>query len=166
MGSEYFINSQQLQDKVASLLPSQGGAGAGFDLSASTQIIPIIDLTEQASGSNLRSDLQRAYGINSETFNVSNATTTILTTTGFFRIIGYIRSRGTVSVDGNLRITDGIASKNIIAVGTGIDETVIPFDVTIFLSAGDSCVIFADTNCQFSGAARQIADINGELVNP
>ena len=58
MGQEYFINSQQLENKVRDLLPSQGGAGAGFDLSASTQIIPIIDVTESAEGSNLREDLQ------------------------------------------------------------------------------------------------------------
>ena len=64
MGSEYFINSQELEDKVRNLLPSQGGAGAGFDLSASTQIIPIIDLTESAEGSNIRQDLQTSFSFN------------------------------------------------------------------------------------------------------
>jgi len=44
MGQEFFINSQNLENKIRELLPSQGGAGAGFDLTASTQIIPIIDL--------------------------------------------------------------------------------------------------------------------------
>ena len=61
MGQEFFINSQLLEDQVRKLLPSQGGQGAGFDLSASTQIIPVIDLTESAEGSNLRSDLQTAF---------------------------------------------------------------------------------------------------------
>ena len=60
MGQEYFINSQTLETKVRQLLPSQGGAGAGFDLSASTQIIPVIDVTESAEGSVLRADLQTA----------------------------------------------------------------------------------------------------------
>ena len=54
MGQEYFINSQQLESQVRKLLPSQGGIGAGIDLSASTQIIPIVDLTESAEGSSLR----------------------------------------------------------------------------------------------------------------
>ena len=58
MGQEYFINDQTLENKVRELLPSQGGAGAGFDLSASTQIIPIVDLTESAEGSNLRQDFK------------------------------------------------------------------------------------------------------------
>ena len=60
MGQEFFINSATLEAKVRELLPSQGGAGAGFDLSASTQIIPVINLTESAEGSNLRQDLQSA----------------------------------------------------------------------------------------------------------
>ena len=89
MGQEFFINSQQLENKVRTLLPSQGGAGAGFDLSASTQIIPIIDLTESAEGSNLRQDLQTSLSHDSVTaFAVNNATTTIITNTGYFRLFG------------------------------------------------------------------------------
>ena len=67
MGQEYFINSQELEDKIRQLLPSQGGAGAGFDLSASTQIIPVIDVTESAEGSDVRADLQTALSFNSST---------------------------------------------------------------------------------------------------
>jgi len=89
VGSEYFINSQELEDKVRNLLPSQGGAGAGFDLSASTQIIPVIDLTESAEGSNLRQDLQTSLSHGSVTsFNVVNTTTTIISNTGYYRIFG------------------------------------------------------------------------------
>ena len=62
MGQEFFINSQELESKVRQLLPSQGGAGAGFDLSASTQIVPIIDLTESAEGSNVRADFELPFG--------------------------------------------------------------------------------------------------------
>jgi len=42
---QFRINSQVIEDKYNSLLPSQGGQGAGVDLSASTMVIPIIDLT-------------------------------------------------------------------------------------------------------------------------
>ena len=48
MGQEFIIKSQSLEDKVNQLLPSQGGFQAGVDLSASTTIIPIVDLTETA----------------------------------------------------------------------------------------------------------------------
>ena len=165
MGQEFFINSQQLENKVRSLLPSQGGAGAGFDLSASTQIVPIVDLTESAEGSNLRADLQSAFGINSEVFSVVNATTTIITTTGFFRIFGFYKSQG-ASPDAQIQITDGVTTKNIIDIGTTVTQTLIPIDFTIFLSAGDSCVCKAAANAKVTLCTRQIADIDGNLVNP
>ena len=63
MGQEFFVKSADLEQKVRELLPSQGGLGAGFDLSASTQIIPTIDLTESAEGSNVRADLQTALSL-------------------------------------------------------------------------------------------------------
>ena len=78
MGQEYFINSQELENKIRQLLPSQGGAGAGFDLSASTQIIPIIDLTEQAEGSSLRADLQTASDFSTTYNNIVNASNTVI----------------------------------------------------------------------------------------
>ena len=81
MGQEFVIKSQDLEDKINQLLPSQGGFQPGVDLSASTTIIPIVDLTESAQGSNLRQDLQTAFGINSSVFSVTNATTTIINTT-------------------------------------------------------------------------------------
>jgi len=54
LGQEFIINSAALENKINQLLPSQGGKGAGFDLSASTQIVPIVDLTETAEGSEVR----------------------------------------------------------------------------------------------------------------
>ena len=166
MGQEYFINSQQLQDKLANLLPSQGGAGAGFDLSASTQIIPVIDVTESAEGSNLRQDLQTAFGINTEFDNISNTTTTIITTTGYFRLFGSYRSTSTSSTTSSISITDGVSTNNITVFASGVANSIIPFDFNIFLSAGDSCVVSAGAGGNILIASRQIADINGELVNP
>ena len=48
MGQEFVIKSQQIEDKINQLLPSQGGFQAGVDFSASTTVIPIVDLTETA----------------------------------------------------------------------------------------------------------------------
>ena len=67
MGQEFIIKSQDLEDKINQLLPSQGGFQAGVDLSASTTVIPIVDLTETAEGSLLRADLQNALSHNNIT---------------------------------------------------------------------------------------------------
>ena len=91
MGQEFFIKSDNLESKVRQLLPSQGGLGAGFDLSASTQIIPIVDLTESAEGSNVRQDLQTALSFDNITAHqVTGTTTTIINNTGYYTVTGYV----------------------------------------------------------------------------
>jgi hypothetical protein len=168
MGQEFFINSEQLEDKIRSLLPSQGGAGAGFDLSASTQIIPVIDLTESAEGSQLREDLQRSFSLTSITrFNVNNTTTTIINTTGYFRLFGASHITGVGSIFVNL--TDGVTTKTLLTVnGDGTPQIGNEyFDFMVFLSAGESVsVTSSGTTMSFIGVSRQIADISGNLVNP
>ena len=60
MSQQFTIQSEAIRDKLNSLLPSQGVGAIGVELTGSTQIIPIVDLTEIAEGSALRQDLQRA----------------------------------------------------------------------------------------------------------
>mgnify|MGYP003977181703 CR=1 FL=1 len=169
MGQEFFINSQELQDKVSELLPSQGGAGAGFDLSASTQIIPIIDLTESAEGSSVRQDLQTAYSFtNSTTYFVQNATNTVLiNNTGYFRVFGRASTAGSGSCEFNL--FDGSTSKQFIAFGAqgGTEEQSEIYDFIVFMSAGTSFRATTNgTSGRLAGVTRQIADINGVLITP
>jgi len=175
LGQEYFINSQELEDKIRSLLPSQGGAGAGFDLSASTQIIPVIDLTESAAGSNLRQDLQIAHSHSTATtFDVSNATTTIISNTGYFRVTGtvFMSYFGNTSIQRlRFNLNDGATDKDIydiqpIGFGTANLMQITPLDFNVFIPAGGSANIIATQYARFSGSTRQIADITGELTNP
>ena len=174
MGSEYFINSQELEDKVRNLLPSQGGAGAGFDLSASTQIIPIIDLTESAEGSNLRQDLQTSISFNSATaFQVINTTDTLINTTGYFRIFGTFSAKNNTSTNtvGIFSINNGLSDKVLLNYimndDTTINHLIIPYDFIIFLPAGHSLKgQTGNTSSILQGTTRQIADITGQLVDP
>ena len=167
MGQEFVIKSQTLEDKVNQLLPSQGGAAAGVDLSASTTIIPIVDLTESAEGSLLRQDLQNAFSFNSLTSTkLINASSTIINNTGYFRILGTIVLDGAGSA--TITLTDGISSKLLYEqVGSASIKNAKAFDLTVFLEAGDSVV--AESTSAVVGlltATRQIATITGELVNP
>ena len=173
MGSEYFINSQELENKVRDLLPSQGGAGAGFDLSASTQIIPIIDLTESAEGSNLRQDLQSSLGFTTCTeFNVTNTTVTTAITTGYWRIVGNYTGLLDSSRFGAIIINDGTTDKLVWSVqgisdATPDIQTAVPFDIIVFVEAGHSVKIKGSaTNTVMKGVFRQIASLDGTLTNP
>lgn len=166
MGQEFFINSQALEDKIRTSLPSQGGAGAGFDLSASTQIIPIIDLTETASGSVLRQDLQSSLSLTSITsFVVNSATTTIVNNTGYFRVFGnYNVNTGGF---GSFVLTDGTTTKTLIAFSGATTSVLdLTYDFIVFLQAGDSLQAIANANAVLAGCTRQLASIDGTLTNP
>ena len=167
MGQEFFIRSDTLEDKVRQILPSQGGLGQNFDLSASTQIVPIVDLTESAEGSNLRADLQNAYSFDSTTTtNSINSRDTIITNTGYFRILGSLVGEGTGTC--KIELSDGSSTKILFQqVFNASNVGVTQCDFTVFCKAGDS-VIQESTSAVVGilTATRQIATITGELVNP
>lgn len=172
MGQEYFINSQELENKIRQLLPSQGGAGAGFDLSASTQIIPVIDVTESAEGSDLRADLQSSFSHGSITsFAVTAGSGTLITNTGYFRVFGnstILSSSG--SRDNQFTISDGASAKTIwqsvIAGSAAVQHISENFDFLVFLEAGDSFIANAADSSALFGCTRQIASIDKVLTNP
>lgn len=168
MAQEFTINSTAIESKINQLLPSQGGFGAGVDFSASTMVIPIVDLTETAEGSDVRIDLQSGLSHKTITsFSVNNATNTVLvTTTGYYRVFGVNVSSGVASSSFNL--FDGASSKDIITYAsyTGSQNS-NNFDFIIKLEAGDSLrVTAANAQSTITGNTRQIADINGNLTDP
>ena len=175
MGQEFFINSQDLEDKIRQLLPSQGGLGAGFDLSASTQIIPIIDLTESAEGSNLRVDLQSALDFNITTYNVAGATNTLLiNNTGYWRFFGSMsNTHANAGGISTIQIFDGTTYKILLQGKTNIEASgsgfmpFLPYDFIVKLSAGESVLATANGgsyNMRNVGVAKQLADIDGTLT--
>ena len=174
MAQEFTINSSAIESKINQLLPSQGGFGAGVDFSASTMVIPIVDLTETAEGSDVRADLQTAFSLASATtFSVSNTTTTVVSTTGYYRIIGAFNAiTANPAPTGTINLDDGVTNKNILTFGQSsgyaTNETIgETFDLVVFLPAGVSLKVGqTTTNGRMVGSVRQIADINGNLVNP
>jgi hypothetical protein len=174
MAQEFTINSTAIEDKINQLLPSQGGFGAGVDFSASTMVIPIVDLTESAEGSGLRQDLQSCLSFDSATvFNVNNATTTVITTTGYWRITGGVVLDGTATPTQHSQIivNDGTSDKVLWAYEepasvTGVQNYSTNVDFTVLLTAGDSLKIKCTSNSRFRGSVRQLADLSGNLVNP
>lgn len=173
MAQEFTINSSAIENKINQLLPSQGGFGAGIDFSASTMVIPIVDLTESAEGGTARQDLQTALSLVSVTsFAVTNATTTLITTTGYFRVFGTIALISSAGDDKSslFTITDGTTSKIVYSFfalsGAGNNPYSDSYDFIVFLQAGDSLTCTSTSDSTARGVTRQIADISGNLVNP
>lgn len=166
------VTSEALQAKIRTLLPSQ--QGFGVDLQASNVIVPIVDLTATAEGSGLDTDLARALAFGSQTaFSVSNATTTLVNNTGFYRIFGVcnVRSAGGAANSASFQMSDGLTNKTVWSLtlpasGTQIDAQ-IDFDFTVFLSSGDSIsAVSTNAGTIIAGSSRQVADVNGNLINP
>lgn len=175
MAQEFTIKSAQIEDKINQLLPSQGGFQPGVDFSASTMVIPIVDLTETAEGSGLRQDLQTAISFSTaNAFSVANTTTTIINTTGYWRVIGTMGILNPNSVNRQVHfiINDGTTDKVIFGMDSiensqDTNYNHIEYDFVFKLIAGESFKIFSsDDFSNAIGSIRQLADINGNLTSP
>tara|TARA_Y100001937_G_scaffold123380_1_gene186125 strand:- start:314 stop:841 length:528 start_codon:yes stop_codon:yes gene_type:complete len=172
MGQEFTIKSQKIEDKINQLLPSQGGYQPGVDFSASTMVIPIVDLTETAEGSSLRQDLQTAFSHTNATQTlIENTTSTLVNTTGFFQVqVTYaIQSETTAIRNAVIKINDGASDKVIWKMS--VHQTSNGFNANgnykfmVFLGAGDSLIgVSDDDQVMLNVTTRQIADINGNLT--
>ena len=172
MSQQFRIQSEALRDKLNQLLPSQNRGAIGVELSGSTQIIPIVDLTEVASGSNIREDLQTASSINDTVYSVVNASSTVLNTTGYYRFrgVGTVAQANT-TMTGTISITDGTTTKVLYKIrGIGSANATFvqdSYDFVIFVRAGESIIInTSNAFCSIDGTFRQIADLAGNLINP
>lgn len=163
------VTSEALQAQIRSLLPSQEGFGT--DLMAQNVIVPIIDLTRAAEGSSVPQILQTALAFGSQTaFNVSNTTTTLANTPGFWRFQGASTAVSVVNTSNTFNLTDGLSTKVIwghVLNNYGSLLTTVTFDLVVFLAAGESLTAITTNGFNIlAGSYRQIADVNGVLVNP
>ena len=166
------VTSEALQSTIRDLLPSQNGFGD--DLMASNVIIPTIDLTASAEGSALPLEFNNALAFDSQTsFEVTaSGSTTIINTTGFWRVLG---NANCFSGDGGLpqiTMTDGLASKTLFQykiTGTTANFSFggVVFDFIVFVKAGESVTASTtSSNSPITGTVRQVADVNGVLTVP
>ena len=174
MGQEFLINSLALEKKINQLLPSQGGEGAGVDLSATTQIVPIVDLTETAEGSSLRADLQSALSKSGSFTQVIGATTTIFSTVGYVRVFGtctFMQSDSAGAYSGQIQLNDGTSTYTLFQNNMNGSVSVqsfmtIPIDFICFLNSGVSLEAVAGGFTIYNLHCHQIATLSGELVDP
>lgn len=162
------VVSEALEAQVRDLLPSQRGFTQ--DLQASNVITPIIDLTAAAQGTVTPQLLLTAWDFSTGHATVANATTTLINTTGFWKVDLVMSQQSAGSDNGSIYITDGLTLKTIWEVNvSGITGYgfVDSNEFVVFLRAGDSLV--AQTNSariDLDISWRQIADVNGNITNP
>ena len=165
------ITSEALQSTIRRLPPSQQGVGE--DLQASNVILPVIDVTPTAEGTQLPTDMREAMAFGSQTtFQAANSTVNLASSGGFWRVFGSFAGKQDATVDrgSQFLISDGLAVKSIwgttIPSGSAGDVSVFFFDFTVFLRPQDTLQAVADTGHFVRGSYRQIGTLTGELVNP
>lgn len=165
------VTSEALEAQIRNLFPSQRGFGE--DLQASNVITPIIDLTAAAQGTQVPEILQTAINFGGATaFDISAGNTETIAGTGFWRVTAtlLLDPTSTNPGEGIISQTDGLSSKTVIRFKSNNEPDPTIFlkfiDLVFFNAAGISTVINAIALANWSGSYRQIADVNGNLVNP
>jgi hypothetical protein len=105
--------------------------------------------------------------------NINNTTTTLVTTTGFYRVFGNSIRGNVNAASATIFIDDGVTQKiiysdTITQNGVNVPPTTNNFDFLVYLRAGDSLKGSAGPSnlCDLNVTTRQVADINGNLTNP
>lgn len=166
------VVSEALQKQIRDLLPSQQGFTE--DLQATNVIQPIIDLTAAAEGSGLGTTLQQALAFGSQTaFEANNNTAVIANSTGFWRIFAsasMLTAASGATRTNSFTMSDGLSVKNVwtqSGYSGGGDSFNTTLDFIVFLAAGESISAVSNNVAAFlRGSVRQVADVNGNLVNP
>ena len=111
------VTDEALEKKFRDTFKSQGGAELVDDLYASGVIMPVVDFTAAAQGSELRTDLQTAWDFSTTETTVTNATLTLTSTPGFYQVdlicTTNDAARATATTIAEIRIFDGASLKRI-----------------------------------------------------
>jgi hypothetical protein len=169
------VTDEALEKKFRDTFKSQGGAELVDDLYASGVIVPVVDFTAAAQGSELRSDLQVAWDFATGQHSSQTGTTTIITTPGFWKIDvnvnGFFPTTSAQSV--SLVINDGASTVPVYKIeslnSSGNELSAVTDDkFVIWLRSSDSLQVVHTAVGYFkiNVAYRQIADVSGNLVNP
>lgn len=165
------VTSESLQAKIRQLLPSQQGFGE--DLQAQNVIVPVIDLTETAEGSVLRSDLQTALNTSNSVQVADNSQATLASTAGFYKIdyVANLHIGNSSSGKVELFINDGLSSFVIwryqFNTVNAVASNAVAGTLIVFLRSGDTLKSNSSvTDATITTSTRQIADISGNLINP
>lgn len=167
------VTDEALEKRFRDTFRSQGGAELVDDLYASGVIVPVVDFTAAATGQQLEQNLQTAWDFTTGQDTVAGTTTTVISNAGFWQVdliySGFIS--GSVADAANVSITDGLSTKKVWnfaqSGATAAVDSVVESSFVVFLRSGDSLTASTvNTNYVLSLWYRQIATLNGDLVNP
>ena len=168
------FRKEAIEEDLNSNFPSQGQGNPPLYYSLSEVVVPTYSINNVAEGTSLPESLQQAWDFSTGYSVVAGSTVTLVNNPGFWKVnvifTGFI-SGGLADV-GLLAITDGLSSKTIWNVrrtdNVSADaEAVFEHDMIVFLKTGESLTGTTPNNDHLLTVNyRQVAEVNGTLVNP
>lgn len=163
------LTDEGLEKRFRDTFRSQGGAELVDDLYASGVIVPVVDFTAAAEGSQLPQNLQTAWDLSTQSATVQNTTTTIVSTTGFWAIdftMNFNTSTGGDTI--TMTLNDGLTIKNIFQIASNGQNAIQRENpLVVFVRTGQTIkVISSGTAAVWRGSWRQVADVYGNLTDP
>ena len=170
------FRKEAIEEDLNSNFPSQGQGNPPLYYSLSEVVVPTYSINDVAEGTSLPETLQQAWDFSTGHNTESSAgSTNIITTPGFWLI--QLNTDGTGFGSGSDRfatisMTDGVSTKNIIRQPIQPDN---PNNLAsnnyfqtfvVFVRSGDTVTHSATAGVLTVASYRQIATVNGELVNP
>lgn len=156
--------------------PAQAGEGITGDLNYSDTIIPVVDMTAAAGSGELPQNLQTARDFATGSKSTSSTSSvSVINTPGFWQVdvnyVGFVTS--TAGGTNKIFIRDSaLTSVNVwllnnSTTATGSNESFAEEQFVVFLRSGDDLrAEVYNTAARLNIVYRQIADINGVVINP
>ena len=171
------FRKEAIEEDLNSNFPSQGQGNPPLYYSLSEVVVPTYSINNVAEGTSLPQNLQTAWDFSTgNAFIATATTTTLINNTGFWQVdvncaLDVSASAGAV-IRGHIDINDGLANKRVWSAprsqaATSTAQAITENKFVVFLRSGDSLTATsAGTGCAIAVWYRQIADVNGNLVNP
>ena len=167
------FRKEAIEEDLNSNFPSQGQGNPPLYYSLSEVVVPTYSINDVADGTSLPEMLQTAWDFSTGANSVNNTTSTIINNTGFWLVdltCSTSIAGASVAIRARAFIDDGVSTKNIWAISSiaagGNPEGLIEQKFVVFLRSGDSLKVLADSVSVVDVWYRQIATLNGTLVNP
>jgi hypothetical protein len=167
------FRKEAIEEDLNTNFPSQGQGNPPLYYSLSEVVVPTYSINNAAEGSTLGQNLQTAWDFSTGHQAVTGGSSNLITNTGFWQvdlILSYDGTTGTTSSTVNL--SDGISSKVIWAYtslgisGQQANVAAVEDKFVVFLRSGDTVSATVNADHYLQIWYRQIADVNGNLVNP
>jgi len=167
------VTSELLEKKFRDVFPAQGGAELIQDLYAQGVIVPVVDFSDAALGSELPEYLQTAWDFSTGHVTASGGPATVLTGSGFYKLdLNCTAVVASGAIEAKIFISDGITTKIIWEMNTpstSVQSNTVATQDTfyVFLRSGETITAQTDQPAaKLDVWHRQVADLYGNLVNP